>query len=67
LVFTEKSQLPESYKIVRSYQVTGDKIIISVRFKKGTVEIQKFEITNFENDKDKLAKDILDRVKMKMK
>ncbi len=67
MVFTEKSQLPESFKIVGSYQMTNDKITITVRVKKGTVEIQKFEITNFDNDKDKLAKAILDRLEMKMK
>ena len=67
LVFTEKSQLPESYKIVGSYQIANDKITITVRVKKGTVEIQKFEIANFDNDRDKLAKAILDRVEMKMK
>ncbi len=47
--------------------MTNDKITITVRVKKGTVEIQKFEITNFDNDKDKLAKAILDRLEMKMK
>ena len=44
LIFTEKSQLPESYKLVGSYQIINNIAEITIRLKKGTIEIQKLEV-----------------------
>ncbi len=64
LVFTDESQLPESYKILGRYTIVNNKINIKVRVRKGATEIKRFEITNFENDKEKLANAILEQVKI---
>jgi WD40 repeat protein len=62
VVFTEKSQMAESYKLVGSYNLVNNLISITVRVKKGNIEIQKIEINNFENNPAKLAQEILNKV-----
>ncbi len=66
-VFADRSQLNDSFKLIGVYHLTNNKISITVRVKKGADEILKFEITDFENDKEKLAKEILDQVQRNLK
>jgi hypothetical protein len=67
LVFTDKSQLPESYKIIGRYTITNNKINIKVRVRKGITEIKRFEILNFEINQEKLSKAIIEQVKTILK
>lgn len=62
LVFTERSQLAESYKLVGNYKVTGSTVKITVRIKIGKNEIQHFELNGETNDMKNLAAQIIEKV-----
>lgn len=65
-VYSNQSQLPESYKIVGMYTVKDKNISVKVRLKKGDQEIAQFEINDFENDIQKLSNKILELIPVKL-
>jgi WD40 repeat protein len=66
MVFAERSQLPESYKLIGIYQLSGNRVEVTVRVKKGNSEIQKFVITASSDEIEKLAREILRQVNMQL-